>query len=369
MKKFKIRMKIIFVLITCMSLFDILDEKVLMFFHLKGDGFWKVLIDTGSSLVVLSSVLWAFLLGKKIILNYKEKEKHYRNLIDLSPEAIFVHRNGKILFTNKAGVTLLGANSEDDLLNHNWKNYIQSSSSDWDHLKEKVKYYNGGILTFQIRVKRLDGQVIDLEITSTNIEYDGLPAREFIARDITLRKKQESMIKKLAYQDTLTGLPNRRAVLDSLEQLIKDSEKNKTHFAVFFIDLDGFKKVNDSLGHDTGDELLKRVSVLLKSCVRGNDIVARFAGDEFMILLPKANKQYCSIIADKIIGSLDSPIYIMGKEIHVTPSIGISLYPQNGEEATALIKMADEAMYQAKNNGKNSYQFVEESSDLPERRI
>ncbi|MEH7121868.1 sensor domain-containing diguanylate cyclase [Bacillus sp. JJ1773] len=368
MKKFKIRMKLIFILITCMSLFDIFDEKILLFFHLKGDGLWEVLLDTGSSLVVLTSVLWAFLLGKKIILNYKEKEKHYRNLIDLSPEAIFVHRNGKIIFTNKAGVTLLGANSVGDLLNHNWKNYL-SSSSDWNHLMEKAKYRNKGVLTFQIRVERLDGQVIDLEITSTNIEYDGLPAREFIARDITFRKKQENMIKKLAYQDTLTGLPNRRAFLDDLEQLIIDSEKNKNDFAVFFIDLDGFKKVNDSLGHDTGDELLKRVSALLESCVRENDILARLAGDEFTILLPEANKQDCSIIADRIIGSLDLPLYILGKEIHVTSSVGISLYPQNGKDATTLIRMADEAMYQAKNNGKNSYQFVEGSSDLTERRI
>ena len=358
------RMKIIFILITCMSLFDIFDEKILMFFHIQGDGLWEVLLDTGSSLVVLASVLWAFLLGKKIILNYKAKEKHYRNLIDLSPEAIFVHRNGKIIFTNKAGVTLLGANSVDDLLNHNWKNYIQSSSSEWDHLKEKVKYSNGGVLNFQIKVERLDGHLVDLEVTSTNIEYDGLPAREFIARDITFRKKQESMIKKLAYQDTLTGLPNRRAFLDKLEQLITDSEKGKADFAVFFIDLDGFKKVNDSLGHDAGDELLKRVSVLLTGCVRGNDIVARLAGDEFMILLPKANKEDCSIIADRIIESLSIPIYILGKEIQVTPSIGISLYPQNGEDATTLMKKADEAMYQAKNNGKNGYRFVE-----TERRI
>ncbi|WP_066295341.1 sensor domain-containing diguanylate cyclase [Bacillus sp. FJAT-29937] len=360
MKKFKIRMKLIFILITCMSLINIFDEKILLFFHLKGDGLWEVLLDTGSSFVVLTSVLWAFLLGKKIILNYKEKEKHYRNLIDLSPEAIFVHRNGNIIFTNKAGVTLLGANSVDDLLHHNWKNYIQSSSSDLYHLREKVKHYNREIVTFQIRVERLDGQFIDLEVTSTNIEYDGLPAREFIARDITFRKKQESMIKKLAYQDTLTGLPNRRAFLDNLEQLIKDSKKNNYNFAVFFIDLDGFKKVNDSLGHDTGDELLKRVSALLESCVREHDIVARLAGDEFTILLPESTKQDCSLIAKRIISSLDPPLYIMGKEIHVTPSIGISLYPQNGEDATTLIKKADEAMYQAKNNGKNSYQFVEE---------
>lgn len=136
-----------------------------------------------------------------------------------------------------------------------------------------------------------------------------------------------------------------------------------------FIDLDGFKKVNDTFGHDTGDELLKIVAALLKDCVRSTDFVARLAGDEFTILLPDVNEYDCSLIADRMIKSLNLPTYMTKKEIQVTPSIGISLYPRNGESGTILIKKADEAMYQAKNSGKNNFHFAEESTKLTEGSI
>ncbi|MFK2827152.1 sensor domain-containing diguanylate cyclase [Bacillus sp. B190/17] len=367
MKQISLKMKLILVLITCMAILDIYDEKILGLFRIKEDGFGEFILDTGSSCVQIVLILWVFILGKQAIQRHQEKEEHYRNLIERFPEAIFVHRRGEIIFTNKAGVRLLGANSMNDLLNHNWKNYIHYTPEELNLIKKKLN--EDRIINFQIKAKRLDGQLIDLEITSTSIEFEGVSAREFIARDITKRKKQENMIQKLVYQDTLTKLPNRRAFMDKLEQSLILSQKNKTNLAVMFIDLDGFKKVNDNLGHDTGDELLKRVSALLKDCVRNNDFVARLAGDEFTILLPEANKQDSSLIADKIIKKLNVPIYILGEKVQVTSSIGISLYPQNGNDATVLIKKADESMYQAKNNGKNSYEFAEVSTDVSEREM
>lgn len=347
-----------------MALLDILDEKILILFQLQGDGVAEFIVDTGSSCVQILLILWAYSLGKKAVLKYKENEKHYRKLIELSPEAIFVHRKGKILFTNKAGLNLLGAHSMSDLLNHNWKEYIQFSTGEEQRIVEKLKNNKNRIVDFQIKAKKLDGQEIDLEITATDIDYNGVLAREFIARDITKRKEQEGFIKQLAYQDTLTKLPNRRAFLDQLDHLLWISKVGESNFALMFIDLDGFKKVNDTLGHDIGDDLLKKVSDLLKESIRSDDFVARLAGDEFTILLPNANESVCRFIANKIIKVLNVPIHITKNEIKVTSSIGISLYPQNGEDATVLIKKADEAMYQAKNNGKNGYKFAGTSEEI-----
>ena len=143
--------------------------------------------------------------------------------------------------------------------------------------------------------------------------------------------------------------------MDQLIQLLKSSEENKTSFGVMFIDLDGFKQVNDTLGHDGGDILLKQVSDYFKECVAQKGIVARLGGDEFIVLLHNVNHDECTMVASKMIENLSSPIIIFGKKVRVTPSIGIALYPQHGHEATELINNADMAMYQAKQQGKNNY--------------
>ena len=150
--------------------------------------------------------------------------------------------------------------------------------------------------------------------------------------------------------------------MDQLTQLLKSPKENKMRFGVMFIDLDGFKQVNDTLGHEGGDILLKQVSNYFKKCVAEKDIVARLGGDEFIVLLHNTNHNDCIIVANKIIESLSFPIIIFGKRVRVTPSIGIALYPQHGHEAIELIKNADMAMYQAKQQGKNNYQIYEPSN-------
>lgn len=352
--------RLILILIILLSIVDLIDDPLLLHWGLRDEGIEEFLFETGCFFVEITLIFRAFLLGKKLIFQSKEKEKHYRRLIDLSPEAFFVRREGKIIYANKASVTLLGANSVADLLNRDWEKLLNFDSYNPEHLsRKKLKNKKEKVLSYQIRGKRLDGKVIDLEIISTNVEYEGLPAREIIARDITTRKKQELIVKQLAYQDALTELPNRRAFLDQLEKLLIDAQKDKTTFAVMMVDLDGFKEVNDSGGHEEGDNLLKQVSVSLKKSVRKNDTVARLGGDEFTILLPKANQQDCIVVANRIMESLNFPIEQIDKSLRVTPSIGIALYPQNGIDSASLLKQADMAMYQAKNNGKNSYKFAE----------
>lgn len=355
-------MKLILVLLACIAIFDFFDDKFLIALDAKANSMNEFILKTVCSVVEIVLSLWAFFIAKKIILKSKEKEKQYRRLIDLSPEAMIVHREGKILFVNKASVTLIGASSKADLLHHHWEELISFDSYNSDDLSiEKLRNNREQVLNHQIKAKRFDGQVIDLEITSTNIEYNGMPASEFIARDITIRKKQERKVKKLAYQDMLTELPNRRKFMDRLEKLLIQSRENKTKFVVIFIDLDGFKKVNDSLGHEAGDDLLRRVSLHLKSSVRENDTVARLGGDEFTILLPGSNHQECIGVVERIIENLNLPICLSNQDIRVTPSIGIALYPQDGEDAEMLLKQADIAMYQAKRSGKNCYRFANDS--------
>ena len=168
-------------------------------------------------------------------------------------------------------------------------------------------------------------------------------------------------VEYLAYHDGLTGLPNRSMFSKLLGHSISVSHRYARRLAVAFLDLDRFKQINDTLGHEAGDQLLQEVATRLKGCVRDSDTVARLGGDEFVVLLPElADEKYASIVAQKILAAVASPFTLMGQEFRVTASIGISTYPQDGQDEQTLTKNADIAMYQAKAEGKNNFQFYSE---------
>jgi diguanylate cyclase (GGDEF)-like protein len=172
------------------------------------------------------------------------------------------------------------------------------------------------------------------------------------------RKRSESYINQLAYYDSLTGLPNRMLLNDRLTLALIRARRKKQALAVMFLDLDNFKTINDTLGHVVGDLLLKEVSERLKRCLREADTVARLGGDEFTILLPDMGKEEdVIIVAERVLVALKPPCLIGRHELYVTASIGISRYPSDGEDDEALLKHADAAMYRAKEQGKNCYQF------------
>ncbi|TEW55706.1 EAL domain-containing protein [Psychromonas sp. RZ22] len=180
-------------------------------------------------------------------------------------------------------------------------------------------------------------------------------------KDISQLKAQQERIEILAYQDPLTNLPNRVQFNEFLNKTISISKQQQLTFALLFIDLDGFKLVNDSLGHDGGDLLLIEVSKLLKQCLRSGDILARFAGDEFTLILPNIKDQ--SLIQDtakRILKTLSAPIIIKEKIVYISASIGIALFPIHGEQSRLLLKRADKAMYLSKRNGKNHFSFYEQ---------
>jgi diguanylate cyclase (GGDEF)-like protein len=165
-------------------------------------------------------------------------------------------------------------------------------------------------------------------------------------------------VEYLAYHDTLTALPNRSLLTTLLTQGINQARRHDGRLAVLFIDLDRFKLINDTLGHDAGDRLLMDVAIRLKACLRESDVVARLGGDEFVAMLPELNEETdVATVAQKILAALARPSFLQGHEFRVTASIGISTYPRDGLDADTLIKNADGAMYQAKEHGRNTFQF------------
>lgn len=209
---------------------------------------------------------------------------------------------------------------------------------------------NGEEFPAGIRVSRVDDP------------YSGLPAHYiWILADITERKQAEERMRHIAQHDALTGLPNRLSLLMRLAQLLPDARRHQWTLAVMFLDLDRFKIINDTLGHQVGDELLREVACRLSSVVRETDFVARLGGDEFVVILPDiTTPSDAAIVANKIIAALSTPIEAEGHELHTSPSIGISLFPDDGPDGDTILKNADTAMYHAKAAGRNNYQFFAE---------
>jgi diguanylate cyclase (GGDEF)-like protein len=180
-------------------------------------------------------------------------------------------------------------------------------------------------------------------------------------RESETKLEHAERVEYLAYHDGLTGLPNRSMFSKQLGHSISEAHRYERRLAVAFLDLDRFKQINDTLGHEAGDQLLQQVAGRLKGCVRDSDTVARLGGDEFVVLLPElADEKYASIVAQKILAAAARPFTLMGQEFRVTASIGISTYPQDGLDEQTLTKNADIAMYQAKAEGKNNFQFYSE---------
>ncbi|WP_050408335.1 EAL domain-containing protein [Massilia sp. NR 4-1] len=180
-----------------------------------------------------------------------------------------------------------------------------------------------------------------------------------IVRDISERKAAEERIYHMAHHDTLTGLPNRSLIGERLRQAIERARRDKQAVAVAFIDLDSFKLVNDGLGHNAGDELLKQVAERMALCLRREDTVGRFGGDEFVLVLPQACGEVASIapLLERIRAEVIRPVLLEGQEVQVSCSIGVSMYPRDGADPGTLLMNADAAMYRAKDGGKNNYQF------------
>jgi diguanylate cyclase (GGDEF)-like protein/PAS domain S-box-containing protein len=214
--------------------------------------------------------------------------------------------------------------------------------------------------------KRKNGEIYPKWlIINTSFNKDGTPCRRVaLFSDISEQKKSEKLIWQQANFDTLTGLPNRRMFHDRLEQEIKKAHRGKRHLALLFIDLDRFKEINDTLGHDKGDLLLSEAADRLKSCVRDSDTVARLGGDEFTIILGELDDtSRVDRVSQAVLQSMAVPFSLGGGVAHVTASIGITLYPEDSTVLDSLLKNADQAMYAAKHQGRNRFSYFTQSMD------
>jgi len=240
-----------------------------------------------------------------------------------------------------------------------------------DDLKSKRRFYSKLLdeptnESVCYRVRRSDDNYIWLETKSTAIKHPVTnKTMEIVAvsRDITERKETEERLLYLANYDSMTGLPNRALFRDRLRHAVTRAQRNKTRVALFFIDLDRFKTINDSLGHHAGDQLLRSVSRRLKQFARKGDTIARLGGDEFTVILEGVtDPEDAAHVAEKIIELMAPPFKLDGHKIVVSPSIGITLFPNDASDMRSLLKNADTAMYRAKEKGGNCYQFY--TSDM-----
>ncbi|HZV61406.1 MAG TPA: diguanylate cyclase [Methylophilaceae bacterium] len=275
----------------------------------------------------------------------------------------FTDANGYIT-EEQPGWSALTGQTFEEYKGNGWANAIHPDDREycfelWRSALEQKKPFE-----IEERVRLADGQwrlffvravpVIDAE--GNVLEWVGVDT------DITERKAHEKHVEHLATHDALTGLPNRMLFEDRLNHLIR--HRNTKQHAIFFIDLDQFKPINDTLGHQAGDQLLWRIGKRLVNVVRDGDTVARFGGDEFMVLIENIDSPADAIIpAEKILSVISEPIHLRGQDVVIHASIGICIYPQDGEDASRLIRRADVAMYEAKKIKGGGFRFYEHELD------
>ncbi len=342
--------------------FDEINDSLFLPFYIGGDtravlGFHAFESETFTK--DLQLVLANFAEGLRLICRMLEDQslmRLHRAAVEKTANAItIINANGDIEWVNNAFIKQTLYSSE-EVIGKKLKT-LEVEDSD-NELWKKVK--SGDVWSGELTYRRKDGSTMIVNQTVTPLLDDLSEITHFIAvsEDITERKANHQRIAFMATHDELTSLPNRNLLNDRLQQAIEHAKRQSLKMAVLFIDIDHFKYINDSLGHQIGDELLQILAVRLQSVLRKEDTVARFGGDEFVVLLPNITEvSYVKSIATKLLKKIKSPYKILDHELLITGSIGISLYPDDALDSDDLIQQADSAMYLAKEQGRNNSQF------------
>jgi len=290
----------------------------------------------------------------------EEKLKQAGAVFDSTAEAIVVtDRDARIIAVNRAFTTMTGY-GEDEVLGQNPR-VLQSGRHDrafftamWESLE------HGGHWQGEIWDRRKDGEIFPVWQTISAIHGEGGEVTNYVSilSDISVVKQSQEQLNFLAHHDALTALPNRVLFNDRLRHAMDVSRRDGTMLGLIFIDLDRFKTINDSLGHPLGDKLLVQTAKRIKRHVRSVDTVARLGGDEFVVLTEHLERaQDAAKLCQKLIDAFQQPFLVEGHELHLTVSMGVSLFPRDGGDPATLLKHADAAMYRAKDEGRNVFQF------------
>jgi diguanylate cyclase (GGDEF)-like protein/PAS domain S-box-containing protein len=268
---------------------------------------------------------------------------------------LLIDNQGQIIDANERAVEAYGY-PIDELKTLKLRNLCDLNQQECDLFWEQLHMEQG--IRFDTMQFRSDGSTFPVEISARWIEIDQMETIQAIIRDISERKEAEDQLIHQAYHDPLTGLPNRLLIGDRLKLAIAKARRHKSQAALLLLDLDRFKNINDTLGHAVGDQLLVTLAKRMRNTLRDTDTVARFGGDEYMILLEDLRElSDAAALAEKLCELVSQPIDVNGQEMCLTTSIGISITPEDSSDAEQLIRFADTAMYRAKEMGRNNYQF------------
>jgi diguanylate cyclase (GGDEF)-like protein/PAS domain S-box-containing protein len=283
----------------------------------------------------------------------RDSEARLQTFLNASAEGIVFHRGGRILDVNPAVCRLVGYEAQ-ELVGREIFEFVPPAyrAEIAAHLAANRE------VSYESAVWDREQNIVPVEFIGRTLNYNGQVTRMSIVRDLRDRQQAQERITYLAHHDVLTGLPNRARLSGLLDTMIEAARRRNLKLALLFVDLDHFKRINDSLGHEAGDELLRTTAQRLRAIVRETDVVARFASDEFVLAIPNvASQDEIEAVAQRVLEDLQRPTAFGGKQVSITPSIGVALYPNDGANAEELLMHADTAMYAAKQGGRAACRF------------
>jgi diguanylate cyclase (GGDEF)-like protein/PAS domain S-box-containing protein len=320
--------------------------------------------DASGRAVRMTGTNWDITDEKRTAEALKASEARYRSIFEASMDAITITRLNDAVYldVNPGAVKTFGFSREEFIGRTAAELGIFTDLRDWKESQESLRR-DGEYSNIELLLKRRDGAPIWVHLAEKLIEIDGTTCVLSVGRDVTAEKQADDEIKSLAFYDPLTGLLNRRSLMERLEQAVNPSVPSKLLNAILFIDLDNFKTLNDTLGHDFGDQILQTLARRLAASIRKGDLVARLGGDEFVVMLgglneiPEEAASQVRKIGDKILSGISKPIGLASQECVMTASMGITVFRDRGAIVSEILKQADIAMYQAKAAGRNTMHF------------
>ena len=335
---------------------------------------WVEAAADATLLTVSASIVAWWLFMRPLALALRSETARARAVMDTAAEGIItIDERGIIESFNRAAEEMFGYETG-EALGKNVRILVPEpyASAHDGYIARYLRTEEAHVIgkARELSALRKDGTELPIELNLTEIRFGGERYFTAIIRDVAERKQAEGEIRRLAHYDGLTGLPNRRLFYDRLVQAIALAKRNRHELALLYLDLDGFKAVNDTLGHDAGDELLKAAAGRIQHRLRESDTVARIGGDEFTVILPMiASRADVAKVAEKILGALSTSFSLSGRkeEPRVGVSIGVAVYPTDARDMDALVKAADTAMYSAKQS-KNTFRFFAATDAAPDER-